>query len=182
LAMSKHIKERVSHEKSTSKRPKTGVWGARLWSACRPAALARALWQLRRPRWARRRQRLCLCRAKGLHDPAAAHSHPYRVLPCLRPVDAAAMSSTPRAKPKASGLAEGASPRATAPAKAAGDKKPKAKKPKGSAPTAPMSLGMPMNKCARARSLLLACARTRTCRRLGVQRHHCPGRWPPTAT
>ena len=44
---------------------------------------------------------------------------------------------------------ESASPRA-APApkaeKAAGEKKPKAKKPKGSAPTAPISLGMPMNK------------------------------------
>jgi len=54
------------------------------------------------------------------------------------------MSSTPRAKPMA-GAKEGASPRASKPA-AAGDKKPKAKKPKGSAPTAPMTLGMPMQK------------------------------------
>ena len=43
------------------------------------------------------------------------------------------------------GAKEGASPRASKPA-AAGDKKPKAKKPKGSAPTAPMTLGMPMQK------------------------------------
>lgn len=43
------------------------------------------------------------------------------------------------------GAKEGASPRASKPA-AAGDKKPKAKKPKGSAPTAPIALGMPMQK------------------------------------
>ena len=41
---------------------------------------------------------------------------------------------------------EGASPRAAPAAKGAADKKPKAKKPKGAAPTAPISLGMPMNK------------------------------------
>jgi len=47
------------------------------------------------------------------------------------------MSSTPRAQP--------ASPRAApATSKTAGDKKPKAKKPKGAAPTAPVSLGMPI--------------------------------------
>lgn len=43
------------------------------------------------------------------------------------------------------GAKEGASPRASKPA-AAGDKKPKAKKPKATAPTAPMTLGMPMQK------------------------------------
>jgi len=41
---------------------------------------------------------------------------------------------------------EGASPRAAAPAKGSESKKPKAKKPKGAVPTAPVSLGMPMNK------------------------------------
>lgn len=53
------------------------------------------------------------------------------------------MSSTPRAKPTAK--PEGASPRASKPA-AAGDKKVKKAKPKGSAPTAPIGLGMPMQK------------------------------------
>lgn len=55
------------------------------------------------------------------------------------------MSSTPRAKPMVG--KEGASPRASTPAskdKAGGEKKPKSKKSK--APTAPVSLGMPMNK------------------------------------
>merc|ERR1719197_2263780 len=47
------------------------------------------------------------------------------------------MSSTPRAKPMVAKDKEGAKP---------ADKKPKAKKPKGAAPTAPVSLGMPMNK------------------------------------
>ncbi len=42
---------------------------------------------------------------------------------------------------------EAASPRAApAAGKASADKKPKAKKPKGAAPTAPIGLGMPMNK------------------------------------
>ena len=56
------------------------------------------------------------------------------------------MSSTPRAKPMVA--KEGASPRAAPAAKkdGAADKKPKAKKPKGAATTAPISLGMPMNK------------------------------------
>ena len=53
------------------------------------------------------------------------------------------MSSTPRSKPNVA--KEPASPRSTA-AKPAADKKPKAKKPKGSAPTAPVELGMPMHK------------------------------------
>lgn len=53
------------------------------------------------------------------------------------------MSSTPRSKPTVA--KEPASPRSTA-AKPAADKKPKAKKPKGSAPTAPVELGMPMHK------------------------------------
>ena len=57
----------------------------------------------------------------------------------------AAMSSTPRAKPMVA--KESASPRAApAAGKSAAEKKPKAKKPKGSVPTVPMSLGMPMNK------------------------------------
>ena len=56
------------------------------------------------------------------------------------------MSSTPRAKPMVA--KEGGTPRAAPAAKkdGAGEKKPKAKKPKGSATTAPISLGMPMNK------------------------------------
>lgn len=54
------------------------------------------------------------------------------------------MSSTPRAKPTTA--KEGASPRAAPAAGAKSDKKPKAKKPKGAVPTAPVSLGMPMNK------------------------------------
>ena len=55
------------------------------------------------------------------------------------------MSSTPRAKPMVA--KESASPRAApAAGKSAAEKKPKAKKPKGSVPTVPMSLGMPMNK------------------------------------
>ena len=51
------------------------------------------------------------------------------------------MSSTPRAKPtaKPDGPAPAAKP-------ATGEKKAKAKKPKGAAPTAPIGLGMPMNK------------------------------------
>ena len=53
------------------------------------------------------------------------------------------MSSTPRAKPtaKPDGPAPAAKP-------ATGEKKAKAKKPKGAAPTAPIGLGMPMNKVA----------------------------------
>ena len=66
---------------------------------------------------------------------------------CSVPVAGRDMSSTPRAKPMVA--KEGASPRASAApanAKGAGEKKPKAKKAAGKAPSAPIGLGMPMKK------------------------------------
>lgn len=67
------------------------------------------------------------------------------------------MSSTPRAKPSVPKEA-GASPRVSKPA---GEKGTKKKKPKGAAPTAPMTLGMPMSKVCAQRALRLsrACLR-----------------------
>ena len=80
----------------------------------------------------------------GCGGASSATEEPNERAPLKPWLAVARMSSTPRARPMA-GAKEGASPRASKPA-AAGDKKPKAKKPKATAPTAPMTLGMPMQK------------------------------------